>query len=252
MKKIVIFANQKGGVGKTSTCRETGLYLGRKGIKLLFIDADPQGNLTRGLIDDESKNGLYEALTDGKYELKAVTDNIKILSGDNRLTGLSKSLTGEIDGNTRLKEVLLRDEFKQFDLIFIDSRPAFDPLTINGLSSCTDVIIPMSCGQYTLQGTNDLLTSIAKVKSNFNPAIRITGVIINAYDGRPVIIREIREEIEEVFTDKVFKTMLSKTIRFEEAIDRKVGVIELKGPESVKIREEIGNLGDELLTRLAL
>lgn len=260
MSKVVIFANQKGGVGKTTCCRELGLYFGSIGKKLLFIDADPQGNLTNGLIDTSTalrqaqhdssvSGGLFDALNGAPYEFKKVRDNVHILSGDNRLTNLSKSLVGEIDAYTRLKTILEDDKFKEFEYIFIDSRPAFDTLTINGLTASTDVIIPMSAAEYTLQGTNDLLESIAKVKKSFNPLINITGVIINAYDARPVITREIREEIKEVFKDKVFNTALSKTIKYEEAIAGRLGIIELA--DNTKIKEEIKSLGEELLERLS-
>ena len=252
--KTIIFANQKGGVGKTTSCRELGLYFGSIGKKLLFIDADPQGNLTNGLIDTSTgsasrSGGLFDALTDAPYELKKIRDTIYILSGDNRLTNLSKSLVGEIDAYTRLKTLLEDEKFKAFDYIFIDSRPAFDTLTINGLTAAPEVIIPMSAAEYTLQGTNDLLESIAKVKKSHNPLINIIGVIINAYDSRPVITREIREEIKEVFKDKVFNTALSKTIKYEEAIASKIGLIE--STDSIKVKEEIVSLGQELLSRLS-
>ena len=249
MKKV-IFANQKGGVGKTTTCREIGIYFGSIGKKILFIDADPQGNLTNGLISNDNKNGLFDALTCSNYVFNSISENICILKGDNRLTGLSKSLVGEIDAYTRLKTVLEDDIFNQFDYIFIDSRPAFDTLTINGFTACTDVIIPMSPGEYTLQGTNDLLASITKVKKNFNSLINIAGVIINAYDSRPIITREIKEEIQEVFGDKLFSTVLSKTIKIEEAISEKKGVIHLKNLDKSRIKEEVTSIGNELLQRL--
>ena len=249
MKKI-IFANQKGGVGKTTTCREIGIYFGSIGKKVLFIDADPQGNLTNGLINNEDVNGLYDALMGGEYTFKKVSETVLILSGDNRLTGLSKSLVGEIDAYTRLRDILESERYSVFDYIFIDSRPAFDTLTINGLTACTDVVIPMSPGEYTLQGTNDLLESIGKVKRNYNPFINIAAVIINAFDSRPIITREIKEEIEEVFGEKVIKTVLSKTVKIEEAISAKVGIIDLKGLDNPRIKAEVTLIGNELLKRL--
>ena len=245
MKKI-IFANQKGGVGKTTTCREIGIYFASVGKKILFIDADPQGNLTNGLIINDKKNGLFEAMTDQEYIFKKYSDNIYILSGDSRLSGLSKSLVGEIDAYTRLKAVLLNDRFDTFDYIFIDSLPGFDTLMINCLSASTDVIIPMNPAEYTLQGTNELLLSITKVKSNYNPVIDITGVIINEYDPRPIITREIREEIQSVFGEKVFNTMLSKTVKIEDAISQKIGIMYLHE----KAKEEITSISNELLKRL--
>jgi chromosome partitioning protein len=249
-KKIVLFANQKGGVGKTTVCRETGLYLGSLGKKILFIDADPQSNLTNGLIENDKQLGLYDALTDSKYQFKAYSDTVSILSADNRLSGLSKILVGEIDTNTRLKALLEDERFNGFDYIFIDSRPSFDTLTINGMSACSHIIIPMSPAEYTLQGTNDLLESINKVKMNYNPSIQITGIIINAFDCRPVITREIREEIETVFGDRVFKSVLSKTIRIEEAISEKKSVTELENAALQKITREVTEISNELLKRL--
>ena len=246
MNKVIIFANQKGGVGKTTCCRELGIYFASIGKRILFIDADPQGNLTNGLITNNNKNGLFEALTGGEYIFKKYSDNIYIFSGDSRLTGLSKSLVGEIDAYTRLKTVLQDDRFKVFDYIFIDSLPGFDTLTINCLTACSDVIIPMSPAEYTLQGTNDLLMSISKIKTNYNPEIKITGVIINAYDSRPIITREIKEEIQGVFGEKVFDAVFSKTVKIEEAIAEKKGIIYL----NAKAREEITSIGNELLGRL--
>ena len=120
MTKVIIFANQKGGVGKTTCCRELGIYFASIGKSILFIDADPQGNLTNGLVTNDNKNGLFEALTGTEYIFKKYSDNIYILSGDSRLTGLSKSLVGEIDAYTRLKAVLQDEKFKEFDYIFID------------------------------------------------------------------------------------------------------------------------------------
>jgi len=250
MTKVIIFANQKGGVGKTTCCRELGIYFASIGKKILFIDADPQGNLTNGLITNDGKNGLFEALTGGEYIFKKYSDNIYILSGDSRLTGLSKSLVGEIDAYTRLKAVLQNEKFKDFDYIFIDSLPGFDALTINSLTACTDVIVPMSPAEYTLQGTNDLLLSITKIKNNYNSEIKITGIIINAFDSRPIITREIREEISRVFGDKVFSSVLSKTIKIEEAISSKTGVIFLRNLDNSRVKEEVTLIGNELLQRM--
>ena len=108
----------------------------------------------------------------------------------------------------------------------------------------------MSPAEYTLQGTNDLLLSITKIKNNYNPEIKITGIIINAFDSRPIITREIREEIARVFGDKVFNSVLSKTIKIEEAISSKTGVIFLKNLDNSKVKEEVTLIGNELLQRM--
>ena len=133
--KTVIFANQKGGVGKTTTCRELGIYFASKGIMTLLVDLDPQGNLSKSINNDSKFNGVFEALQDSPYEFKIINEKLRLLAGDKRLTGLSKSLIGEIDSYTRLKEVFKNPIYNEFDYIFIDSPPSFNALTLNGFVS---------------------------------------------------------------------------------------------------------------------
>jgi len=250
MKQVIIFANQKGGVGKTTTCRELGIYFASIGKMMLLVDLDPQGNLTKSITNDGRLNGVYEAFNDMPYEFKIINDKLRVLAGDKRLSGLSKSLIGEIDSYTRLKDIFNNPIYNEFDYIFIDSPPSFNALTLNGFVASNHIIIPMSPGLYTLQGTNDLLETINKTIKSFNTGLNILGVIINGYDARPVITREIKDEIEEVFEDKVFNTVLSKTIKIEEAIAENIGVIDLKKLDKSKIKDEVESLGEELLTRL--
>ena len=251
MIQIIIFSNQKGGVGKTTTCRELSLYIASLGNKVCIIDSDPQGNLTKSLVAEEKlTTGLYEALKDEAFELMEVNPNVRLLAGDKRLAGLEKSLIGEMDAFTRLKDLLSNDTFKNFGYIFIDSPPSLGILTGNGLAASTHFVIPMSPALYTLQGTNDLMDTVSKVRRNLNPGLRLIGVIINAYDSKPVITRQIKEEIREGFGEIVFATHLSKTIKIEEAIAQKIGVTELKRLDKSRAREEVAAIGDELLKRL--
>ncbi len=251
--RIIVFSNQKGGVGKTTCTRELGIYLASTslntsstiGRRILLIDCDPQANLSKSLVE-EPEAGLYEALTGHCFELKEISLNLSLLAGDIKLAGLEKSLIGELDAYTRMRELLEQGSFQKFDYILIDSPPSLGVLTINALTAANHLVIPMNPAIYSLQGTNDLMATVAKVRKNLNPELELTGVIINAFDQIPVITRQIKEEIISSFGEKVFRTSISKTIKIEEAIAGRHGVI-LK--ES-KVSEEIKLIGAELMERL--
>lgn len=248
---VIIFSNQKGGVGKTTCCRELSLYVASLGRKVCIIDSDPQGNLSKSLVSEEEiTSGLFETLNSGTCGFMKVSENVSLLSGDKRLAALEKSLVGEMDAFTRLKDLLGNGSFKDFQYIFIDSPPSLGILTGNGLAASTHFVIPMSPALYTLQGTNDLMDTVSKVRRNLNPELKLLGVIINAYDSIPVITRQIKEEITAGFGDIVFTTHLSKTIKIEEAIAQKIGVTQLKRLDRSRAREEVAAIGDELLKRL--
>jgi chromosome partitioning protein len=248
---VVIYSNQKGGVGKTTTCRELSLYIASLGRKVCIIDSDPQGNLTKSLVDeDELSSGLFEALRGEEFGLVPLTDTVTLLAGDRRLAALEKNLVGEMDAFTRLKDLLENGRFRGFDYIFIDSPPSLGILTGNGLAAATHFIIPMSPALYTLQGTNDLMETITKVRRSLNPGLTLLGVIINAYDSKPIITQQICREICEGFGDIVFNSHLSKTIKIEEAIAQRTSVTALKKLDKSRAREEIEEIGNELLKRL--
>jgi len=196
--ETIIFANQKGGVGKSTLSREIGIYLSRLDHQVLLVDADPQGNLTKGLIE-EDKEGLYEALTGGKVVLTRIASSLRLLCGDYWLAGLEKSLIGEMDGYSRLKELFQEPVFNPFDYILIDSPPSLGVLSVNGLVAARHLVLPMNPSLYSLQGANDLFKTVSKVKKTLNPGLSFLGVIINSYDSIPVITRQIREEIREAF-----------------------------------------------------
>ena len=163
-------------------------------------------------------------------------------------------MIGELDAFTRLKEMLSGEVFQSFDFILIDSPPSLSILTGNTLSASDWLIIPMNPSLYSMQGTNDLMATVAKVRKNFNPGLQLLGIIINSFESNPVITRQIVEEIRASFGEKVFATPLSKSIRVEEAIASKTGVISrprVDGRPS-KAAEEIKAIGEELLLRLGV
>lgn len=245
----IAFSNQKGGVGKTTVCREMGISLALSGKKVLFVDTDPQGNLSKSLTAGKTP-GLYYALTEGQILIEEVTPNLSILPGDIRLSLLEKNLLGEIDAYMRLKELYQDPIFQEFDFILMDTPPSLGILTLNALSASDALIIPVSCRMYSLQGTNDLMDTVSKVRKTLNPDLKLLGVLINAFDRVPVIMREIRQEIEKAFGEAVFSQVLSKSVRVEEAIAEKKGVIEIATKD--RIKEEIGQLANELVKRCNL
>lgn len=246
----IIFTNQKGGVGKSTTCRECGFCLASRGYKVLFADCDPQGNLSKSISDEDGK-GLYEALEEKDVHIQEKRNNLYLLSGDIRLSLLEKRYLGELDAYSRLQDLLAGEEFEGFDFILLDTPPSLNILTLNALCAADHLIIPMKPSLYSMQGTNDLMKAVSKVKKNLNPGLSILGVIINEFSSIPVITRQIRREIEESFGQTVFETVLSKSIRIEEAIAQKEGIMNLPG-NSMKIRDEITALGAEILHRLGL
>jgi len=253
MTKTIVFSNQKGGVGKTTCTREIGIYLSDSGFKVLLIDCDPQGNLSKSLVDVPGF-GLYEALTGQPYELEYVKENLWLLSGGVKLAVLEKSLIGELDAYTRMRDLFDGDPgfSESIDFILIDSPPSLGVLTGNALTASGWLIIPMNPSLYSMQGTNDLMATFAKVRKNFNPSLSLLGVIVNAFDSVPVITRQIYGEIREAFGEKVFSSVLSKSIKVEEAIASKTGVSGRKGTRPPKIAGEVKAIGEELLLRLNL
>lgn len=251
MRPVILFGNQKGGCGKTTTCRELSLQIASLGKKLCLIDLDPQGNLTKSLVTaEEPLPGLYEALMGENYALAPVNPQVDLLAGDYRLASLEKSLTAEMDAYNRLQDLLEDQTFADYDYIFLDSPPSLGILTGNGLTAAGHIVIPMNPALYTLQGTNDLMQTISKARRNLNPRLELLGVIINAYDSVPVITRQIKKEILESFGEKVFQTHLSKTIKIEEAIAQRVSVTTLKNLDRSRAKVEVTALGKELLERL--
>lgn len=244
---INLFINQKGGVGKTTLLREIGIYSSTVSKKVLFVDCDPQGNLTKSLIKEE-KSGLYDALEDNYINIQRVKDNLFLLSADKRLAAFAKRIATEFDAYSKLGELLKKEEFNTFDLIFLDIPPGLDTLTVNGLAATHNIIIPMSPSMYSMHGANDLVETIDKARKQLNPGLNILGVIINCFDSRPIIMNQISNEIKESFGSTVFETYLSRSIIIEEIIAYRIGIVELTEPH--KIKDEVIKIGEEFLLRI--
>ena len=222
MGRIIAVSNQKGGVGKTSTCINLGAGLALKGKKVLLCDLDPQGNTTTGLGIEKSslKKSIYNVLIEGEKAMNAVidtgVDNLKILPSNIDLAGAEVELVPLKGREKRLQKALA--EIKgEFDYIFIDCPPAIGLITINGLASADGVLIPIQSEYYALEGLTQLMNTINLVKKALNPTLQIEGVLITMYDGRALISRQINEEITKYFGKKIYKTVIPRNIRISEA-----------------------------------
>ena len=245
--KTIIFTNQKGGVGKTTLTRELGITLSIWGHSVLLIDADPQGNLTKSLMD-QPEVGLYEAFEGEPFAPVQLRPKLALLAGDSRLAALEKRYLGDVDAYGKLSALFDDGKLSGFDFVLIDSPPSLGIMTLNGLAAADYFVIPLRPALYSLQGTNDLLASVAKVKKSLNPGLELLGVAVNDFLPGPIISRQIRSEIEEGFGDKVFAQVVSRTVKVEEAIASRRGVVE----EETKIAAEIISLAAEFSVRLGL
>jgi chromosome partitioning protein len=222
MAKTIIVANQKGGVGKTTTVVNLAAYIAEAGMKTLVVDLDSQGNSCSGLgvKKENHEKGLYEALlglTDGRdIVVSTEVKNLFVVPSNINLSGAQVELVEMKEREFRLKSVV--DGLKsQYDFIFIDSPPSLGILTINGLTAADSVIIPIQCEYYALEGLSQLLKTINLVKSKLNPSLRIEGVVLTMYDTRTNLSKQVVEEVIAYFKNKVYKTVIPRNVKLAEA-----------------------------------
>jgi chromosome partitioning protein len=222
MGKIIAFSNQKGGVGKTTTCVNMAAFLASKGYKVLLVDFDPQGNATSGLgfAKSDIKQSAYNVIIDevpaSATALKTNIENLDLLPSSIDLAGAEVELVYIKDREHALKKALL-GVANSYDFILIDCPPSLGLLTINALSAANTVIIPIQSEYYALEGLSQLMNSIKLVSRHLNADLKIEGVVLTMNDKRAIISRQITDEIRKFFGKKVYETIIPRNIRLSEA-----------------------------------
>jgi len=222
MGKIIAVANQKGGVGKTTTVVNLSACVGAEGKKTLVIDADPQGNSTSGFGIDKNncEFSLYNILAEGGSFSSAVREtefkNISVCPGNMDLLGVELIIDKKENKEFILKEAL-KEIKDSYDFIFIDCPPALNYITINCLAAADSVIIPIQCEYYALEGVSDLTKNISYIKQTINPDIKIEGVLLTMFDSRTNLSTQVSEDVKECFPGKVYKIAIPRNTRLGEA-----------------------------------
>ena len=221
MTKIISIANQKGGVGKTTTAINLSTAMVAIDKKVLLIDADPQGNASTGLgISEEMRApSLYELLSSGEFNKEAIKKtlipNLDIVSSTKDLAASEIELVEIQNREERLKNIL--DKITGYDYFFIDCPPALGLLTINGLVAASSVIVPLQCEFFALEGLSALIQTIESIKKNFNSKLELEGVVLTMHDKRNSLSDLIENDVRGFFGDKVYKTIIPRNVRISEA-----------------------------------
>lgn len=222
MTRIIAIANQKGGVGKTTTAVNLGACLAASGEKTLIIDCDPQGNATSalGFPKDPARRTLYQTLILGepieKITLSACIDGLYLVPSDKNLVGAAVELVS-IDAREYRLKTAIQDVFGKYSYVLIDCPPALDLLAINALAASDSVLIPIQCEYLALEGVSELLDTLMRLRRTINPSLAIEGILLTMYDDRTTLSKQVASDLRSFFGSQVFETVIPRNVRLAEA-----------------------------------
>lgn len=257
LSKVIAIANQKGGVGKTTTAVNLSSCLAYKGKKVLIIDIDPQGNTTSGLgIDKKSlSKSIYDVLiNDNTIKdtlVSTAIENLKLCPSNIQLAGAEVELVPIMSRETRMK-VALSEIKKEFDFILIDCPPSLGLLTVNSLTAADTILVPIQCEYYALEGLSQLMNTVKLVQRHLNPSLDVEGVVLTMFDARTNLSIQVVEEVKKHFRNKVYRTVIPRNVRLSEAPSFGLPIIlydpKSKGSECyLELAEEVIEYSEEVI-----